>query len=144
MIRRRHSSRVASPIIKPMQPYEAAPFVRLLPQVKLGHRPGRMDNPITSASFIRGHYAALPAAEDRNVPDPIRDEVAAFFDDQTAWLHHTLKTLGLKSAVAMRRAEALLAGMEGALIIAHSRRNQASFGTAAKEVIRSATAPVSD
>jgi TetR/AcrR family transcriptional regulator, transcriptional repressor for nem operon len=86
----------------------------------------------------------LLAADDRNVPDPIRDEVGAFFDDQTAWLHHTLKSLGLKSAVATRRAEALLAGLEGALIIAHSRRSQASFGTAAKELIRAATTFVGD
>jgi hypothetical protein len=78
------------------------------------------------------------------VPDPIRAEVGAFFDDQTAWLHRNLKSLGLKSAVATRRAEALLAGLEGALIIASSRRKSASFGTAAKELIRSATAPAGD
>jgi TetR/AcrR family transcriptional regulator, transcriptional repressor for nem operon len=86
----------------------------------------------------------LLAADDRNVPDPIRDEVGAFFDDQTAWLHHTLKSVGLKSAVATRRAEALLAGFEGALIIASSRRKPASFGTAAKELIRAAIATVGD
>jgi TetR/AcrR family transcriptional regulator, transcriptional repressor for nem operon len=82
----------------------------------------------------------LLAADDRNVPDPIRDEVAAFFDDQTTWLQHTLKVLGLKSAVAARRAEALLAGLEGALIIASSRRKPATFGNTAKELVRAATA----
>jgi TetR/AcrR family transcriptional regulator, transcriptional repressor for nem operon len=84
----------------------------------------------------------LLAADGRNVPDPIRTEVGAFFEEQTAWLQHTLRTLGLKPAVAVRRAEALLAGLEGALIIASSRRMNASFGSTAKELVRAATARV--
>jgi TetR/AcrR family transcriptional regulator, transcriptional repressor for nem operon len=95
-----------------------------------------------AASLASGRVClcGLLAADDRNVPDPIRTEVAAFFDDQTAWLQRTLKSVGLTSAVASRRAEALLAGLEGALIIATSRRNHSTFTIASRELVLAGTA----
>jgi TetR/AcrR family transcriptional regulator, transcriptional repressor for nem operon len=85
----------------------------------------------------------LLAADDRNVPDPIRAEVAAFFDDQTTWLQRTLKSLGFTAVVATRRAEALLAGLECALIISALRRNPSTFLVASAELVRAATAKIS-
>jgi TetR/AcrR family transcriptional regulator, transcriptional repressor for nem operon len=82
----------------------------------------------------------LLAADDRNVPDLIRMEVLAFFDEQTTWLKRTLKDTGQMSAVAERRSEALLAGLEGALIIAASRRDHSTFATTSAELLRAATA----
>jgi TetR/AcrR family transcriptional regulator, transcriptional repressor for nem operon len=95
-----------------------------------------------AASLARGRVClcGLLAADDRNVPDPIRNEVAAFFDDQTTWLQRTLKSVGLTTPVATRRAEALLAGLEGALMIAASRRDPTRFTVTSAELIRAATA----
>jgi TetR/AcrR family transcriptional regulator, transcriptional repressor for nem operon len=97
-----------------------------------------------AASLASGRVClcGLLAADDRNVPDPIRTEVGAFFDDQIDWLQRTLKEFGLTAAVAARRAEALLAGLEGALIIANSRRDSSTFVTASKELVRAATVKV--
>jgi TetR/AcrR family transcriptional regulator, transcriptional repressor for nem operon len=82
----------------------------------------------------------LLAADDRNVPDQIRLEVAAFFDDQTTWLERTLRGVGHSQAVAVRRAAALLAGLEGALIISAAKQNEAMFAVTARELVRAATA----
>jgi TetR/AcrR family transcriptional regulator, transcriptional repressor for nem operon len=80
----------------------------------------------------------LLAADDRNIPDAIRTEVAAFFDDQQTWLQRTLKSIGLTAATASRRAEALLAGLEGALIIAAARRDDSIFTRSSTELVRAA------
>lgn len=82
----------------------------------------------------------LLAADDRNIPDAIRGEVGAFFDDQSAWLERTLRGFDLSPSVAARRADALLAGLEGALIIASARRSETTFAIASKELVRAATA----
>jgi TetR/AcrR family transcriptional regulator, transcriptional repressor for nem operon len=93
-----------------------------------------------AASLANGRVClcGLLAADDRNIPDPIRMEVAAFFDDQTSWLQRTLKGVGQTPAVAARRATALLAGLEGALMIAMSRRDHSTFAVASAELLRSA------
>jgi TetR/AcrR family transcriptional regulator, transcriptional repressor for nem operon len=95
-----------------------------------------------AASLASGRVClcGLLAADDRNVPDLIRTEVAAFFDEQRTWLQRTLKSVGHSSAVAMRRAEALLSGLEGALIIAASGRDQSMFSIASTELVRAAVA----
>ncbi len=92
----------------------------------------------TSLANGRVCLCGLLAADDRNVPDPIRADVAGFFDDQVAWLQRTLRAAGLSAAVAARRAPALLAGLEGALIIAFAKRDSNTFATASKELVQAA------
>jgi TetR/AcrR family transcriptional regulator, transcriptional repressor for nem operon len=93
-----------------------------------------------AASLAAGRVClcGLLAADDRNIPDAIRTEVAAFFDDQQTWLQRTLKSIGLTAATASRRAEALLAGLEGALIIAAARRDDLIFTRSSSELVRAA------
>jgi hypothetical protein len=76
----------------------------------------------------------------RTRPNPY--EVGAFFDDQINSLQRTLKEVGLTAAVAARRVDALLAGLEGALIIANSRPKKSTFVTAPKELVRAAMVKV--
>jgi TetR/AcrR family transcriptional regulator, transcriptional repressor for nem operon len=94
-----------------------------------------------AASLASGRVClcGLLAADDRNIPDDIRTEVAGFFDDQQAWLQRTLKSTGLSVVIAARRAEALLAGLEGGLIIAVARRDDTIFARTSTELVRAAT-----
>jgi TetR/AcrR family transcriptional repressor of nem operon len=60
------------------------------------------------------------AAEYATLPAPIQDEVRGFFDDQRAWLAGVLIEGRRPVADARRLAEAFLAGLEGALLIART------------------------
>lgn len=82
----------------------------------------------------------LLAADTQVVPEPIREEARAFFADHVEWLSATLRELGITAAAARRRAEVMIAGLEGALMIAALRHDPAFFESSAAELIRVAAA----
>ncbi len=61
------------------------------------------------------------AADAASLPPDARRATAEFFDDQQRWVATTLLGAGLRPAAADRAAQAFLAGLEGALLLARAR-----------------------
>jgi TetR/AcrR family transcriptional repressor of nem operon len=75
------------------------------------------------------------AAEYATLPAPIQGEVREFFDDQRAWLARVLGQNRHSAAGARRRADVLLAGLEGALLVARTEGGVARFRRTARDLI---------
>jgi TetR/AcrR family transcriptional repressor of nem operon len=71
------------------------------------------------------------AADAASLPPAARRATAAFFADQQRWVASAFLGTGLPPARAERAAQAFLAGLEGALLLARARRGAATAeGTA--------------
>lgn len=75
------------------------------------------------------------AAEYATLPELVQAEVRVFFHDQRKWLMRTLGTEQHTRAQARDRADALLAGLEGALLVSRAGGDAASFGRTARVLI---------
>ncbi|NEP18904.1 MAG: TetR/AcrR family transcriptional regulator [Leptolyngbya sp. SIO4C1] len=81
------------------------------------------------------------SAELKTLPDPITEEVRAFFAEHEQWLAGILQT-GAESGVlryagtSAAAAQVLLAGLEGAMLIARSQGDQASFQVIAQQLLK--------
>jgi TetR/AcrR family transcriptional regulator, transcriptional repressor for nem operon len=81
--------------------------------------------------MLAAEYATLPAS--------VQDEVRAFFDDQRAWLACQLGEGRRPSAEARHRADAFLAGLEGALLVARTDGSIARFRRIARVLVDALT-----
>lgn len=84
------------------------------------------------------------ASDSATLPEPVRAEVNGFFADQEAWL---ARLLGAGRAAGVFQfegrpegaASALLAGLEGAMLVARSRRDVKYFAGVALRLVGSLT-----
>jgi TetR/AcrR family transcriptional repressor of nem operon len=60
------------------------------------------------------------AADAASLPPGVRRATAAFFDDQQRWVAETFAEAGLPAAQARGAAQAFLAALEGALLLARA------------------------
>ena len=66
--------------------------------------------------------ASFMAAENDDLPEPVKKEVQAFADVNVAWLKKTLSKAGVvKPRESERRARAIYAAVAGAQLMARSR-----------------------
>jgi len=85
------------------------------------------------------------ASDSATLPEPVRDEVNGFFADQEAWLSRALRD-GRSAGVfgfegkPEAAASALLAGLEGAMLVARSRRDVKYFAAVALRLVGALTA----
>lgn len=84
------------------------------------------------------------ASDSATLPEPVRAEVNGFFDDQEAWLTALLRegrTAGVFEfeGKAEDAAGALLAGLEGAMLVARSRRDVKYFAAVALRLVGALT-----
>ena len=75
------------------------------------------------------------AAEYETLPAAVQGEVRGFFDDQHAWLARVLGGGRRPAADARRRADVVLAGLEGALLIARTDLSIARFRRTSRALI---------
>lgn len=75
------------------------------------------------------------AAEYATLPPLVQEQVRGFFDDQRGWLTTTFRRAGHPRSVAVRRGEALLAGLEGALLVSRTNGDTAAFAQTARVLI---------
>ena len=75
------------------------------------------------------------AAEYDTLPEPVQDEVRGFFDDQRAWLTRVLGAEERSPVRARRVADALLAGLEGALLVSRADADTARFRATARVLL---------
>jgi TetR/AcrR family transcriptional repressor of nem operon len=84
------------------------------------------------------------ASDSAGLPEAVRSEVNGFFADQERWLTRTL-TQGRAAGgfrfegKPERASAALLAGLEGAMLMARSRRDVAHFATVALRLVGALT-----
>ncbi len=80
------------------------------------------------------------AAEYRTLPEPMREAVVTFFERNEAWLEGVLErgkadgTLGFTGA-AREVAEAIVSGLEGAMLVARPHEDVARFEVAAARLL---------
>jgi TetR/AcrR family transcriptional repressor of nem operon len=84
------------------------------------------------------------ASDSGTLPDPVRDEVLGFFADQEGWLTRVISEG--RSAGEFRfegkpaaAAAALLAGLEGAMLLARARRDVPHFASVALRLVGALT-----
>jgi TetR/AcrR family transcriptional regulator, transcriptional repressor for nem operon len=83
------------------------------------------------------------AADYDTLPEPMRDAVRRFFDDNEAWLTDVIEqgelegSLQLRDGSAREGAQALVGGLEGALLIARPYGEVTRFETAATQLLTS-------
>jgi TetR/AcrR family transcriptional repressor of nem operon len=83
------------------------------------------------------------AADYATLPEPMRDAVRRFFDDNEAWLTGVIEqgelegSLQLGDGSAREGAQALVGGLEGALLIARPYGEVTRFETAATRLLTS-------
>jgi TetR/AcrR family transcriptional repressor of nem operon len=83
------------------------------------------------------------AADYDTLPEPMRDAVRRFFDDNEAWLTDVIEqgelegSLQLRDGSAREGAQALVGGLEGALLIARPYGEVTRFETAATRLLTS-------
>jgi TetR/AcrR family transcriptional regulator, transcriptional repressor for nem operon len=85
------------------------------------------------------------AADYETLPDPMRDAVIRFFDDNEAWLTRVFEqgqaesSLSLLDGSPREAAQALVGGLEGALLIARPYDDPTRFEAAATQLLASLT-----
>jgi len=85
------------------------------------------------------------AAEYRTLPDPMRDAVVGFFEDNEAWLAEVLERGKADGQLrfdgsAHEVAEAIVSGLEGAMLVAHPHDDVTRFELAAARLLEGLTA----
>jgi len=90
-----------------------------------------------SALSERGRMClcGMLAAEFDTLPAPVQEEVRGFFADQRAWLRRVLAAGDRGGARAPSLADALLAGLEGALLVSRSDADAARFRATARVLL---------
>jgi TetR/AcrR family transcriptional repressor of nem operon len=88
------------------------------------------------------------AAEYDTLPKPMRNAVVGFFDENEAWLTGVLEQGQAEGSLqltgsASEAAQAIVSGLEGALLIARPYRDVARFQAAATGLLTSFAAPAS-
>lgn len=86
------------------------------------------------------------AADYETLPTPMRDAVIRFFDANEAWLTRVLEEGVAERALklpgsASETAQAIISGLEGALLVARPYGDSARFQTAAAGLLRGLAAP---
>jgi len=81
------------------------------------------------------------AAEYETLPAPLRAAVTRFFDDTGTWLARVLERGRAEGALTFSgdpadAADAILGGLEGAMLLARTRADLARFGAAAHALLR--------
>jgi TetR/AcrR family transcriptional repressor of nem operon len=97
------------------------------------------------ADVLRGQRMCLCgmlAAEYETLPDPIRDAVISFLDDNEAWLERVLERGRETGALrfdgpARETAQSIVSGLEGAMLVARPYRELGRFETAAARLLAS-------
>ena len=84
------------------------------------------------------------ASDAGTLPAPVREEVLAFFGEQEAWLGRVLHQGRVAGEFRFdgkpeAAASALLAGLEGAMLVARARRDVAYFAAVALKLVGSLT-----
>jgi TetR/AcrR family transcriptional repressor of nem operon len=75
------------------------------------------------------------AAEYATLPPLVQEQVRAFFTDQRTWLTRVLGGDGRSRAEARRRADAVLAGLEGALLVSRADGDAVGFSRTAAVLV---------
>ena len=80
------------------------------------------------------------ASDASTLPDPLKRQVSAFFDENVTWLASTLDLGRRTGELAFdgdpaARAKLLLAAMQGALLVARAMADEAFFDTTVNELI---------
>jgi TetR/AcrR family transcriptional regulator, transcriptional repressor for nem operon len=97
------------------------------------------------SDVLRDHRMCLCgmlAADYETLPQPMRDEVIRFFDDNEAWLVGVLEQGEKEGALHLRgspreAAQAIVGGLEGALLVARPYGDVARFQAAASQLLES-------
>lgn len=105
------------------------------------------------ADVLRGQRMCLCgmlAAEYATLPEPIREAVIAFFDDNETWLEHVLEQGRADGSLrfddpAREIARMIVGGLEGAMLVARTYGDVQRFQTAARQLLAglASTAPQS-
>jgi TetR/AcrR family transcriptional regulator, transcriptional repressor for nem operon len=74
-------------------------------------------------------------AEVSGVPEELGQSVRAFFTANETWLAQVYEQQGLARTAAKRRARLMLAALEGAMLIARTSGDNATFEDVAKEML---------
>jgi TetR/AcrR family transcriptional repressor of nem operon len=116
---------------------------------------GGADGPAKLAAYARIYgdvlrekrmcLCGMLAADYETLPDPMRDAVIRFFDDNEAWLTKVFEqgqaegSLSLLDGSPREAAQALVGGLEGALLIARPYDDPTRFEAAATQLLASLT-----
>jgi TetR/AcrR family transcriptional repressor of nem operon len=84
------------------------------------------------------------ASDSATLPPPVREEMRGFFADQEAWLARVIGEGRVAGEFRfegkpLAAAEALLAGLEGAMLLARARRDVAQFAAIALRLVGALT-----
>jgi TetR/AcrR family transcriptional regulator, transcriptional repressor for nem operon len=118
---------------------------------RIADAPGRLEAYTgLYAEVLRGRRMCLCgmlAAEFETLPSSTREAVIAFFDGNEAWLEGVLETGREERALrfegsARDAAEAIVGGLQGAMLIARPMGDLERFETAARRLVESVAAPV--
>jgi TetR/AcrR family transcriptional regulator, transcriptional repressor for nem operon len=130
----------------------AARFAEALEEIDRGdgEAPAKLDAySRIYAEVLREHRMCLCgmlAADYDTLPKPMRDAVIRFFDENEAWLAGVLERGQEKGSLrlngsANEAAQAIVGGLEGAMLIARPYRNVARFQAAATRLLDSLVSP---
>ena len=87
------------------------------------------------------------AAEYQTLPEPMRDAVIGFFDDNEAWLEQrprgrpARRHLAVRPASRRDAARLIVSGLEGAMLVARPYGDVGRFEAAAARLLASVGAP---
>ena len=86
------------------------------------------------------------AADYQTLPQPMREAVVRFFDDNEAWLGRVLKQGEVEGTLhftgsAEAAAQSIVGGLEGAMLVARPYGDPARFEAAARRLLESVTTP---
>ena len=87
---------------------------------------------------------AVFAADAESLPVQVRRATAAFFTDQQRWVAGVFAAAGLPATRTSATAQAYLAALEGALLLARARGQQDGAGGQDPDVVRSVAATLLD
>jgi TetR/AcrR family transcriptional repressor of nem operon len=101
------------------------------------------------ADVLREHRMCLCgmlAADYETLPTPMRDAVIRFFDANEAWLTHVLEEGTAEGALQLQgsprdTAQAIVSGLEGALLVARPYGDSSRFRSAAAGLLKGLAAP---
>jgi TetR/AcrR family transcriptional repressor of nem operon len=103
------------------------PIARLERYVELYARQLTDHGRMCLCGMLAAEYATLPAS--------VQHEVRGFFDDQRAWLARVFRGERRPAAEARRLADAFLAGLEGAMLVARADGTIARFRRITRDLV---------
>jgi TetR/AcrR family transcriptional regulator, transcriptional repressor for nem operon len=138
-VARRYAQRFFAALGPPTDDAAPAPAAQMETFVDLFRRALRDDGRMCLFCVLGAEYSALPSE--------VQDEVRRFITDATAWLTTVMQRASVKHALtnldAVERARAILATLEGAMIVARASEDLAVFDQIIEQLKRCGLIPSS-